>query len=65
MSAQTPIEKIVETPGNLVVHWENGEISKYPYLYLRDNCPSPSTIHSNGQKLIETSCINEIGRAHV
>ncbi|NHA02360.1 DUF971 domain-containing protein [Mucilaginibacter sp. HC2] len=58
MSAQTPIEKIVETPGNLVVHWENGEISKYPYLYLRDNCPSPSTIHSNGQKLIETSCIN-------
>ena len=58
MNAQADIEKIIETPGALVVHWENGEISKYPYLYLRDNCPSPLTIHSNGQKLIETSAIN-------
>ncbi|MBB5635267.1 gamma-butyrobetaine dioxygenase [Pedobacter cryoconitis] len=58
MSIETHIEKVVETPGILVVYWANGEVSNYPYLYLRDNCPSLSTIHSNGQKLIETSGIN-------
>ncbi|KIO76154.1 hypothetical protein TH53_16630 [Pedobacter lusitanus] len=49
---------MTENSDTLAVYWENGEISSYPYLYLRDNCPSPSTIHSNGQKLIETSAIN-------
>lgn len=58
MNTQVKIEKIAETPEVLQVYWENGERSTYPYLYLRDNCPSSSTIHSNGQKLIETSAIN-------
>jgi gamma-butyrobetaine dioxygenase len=58
MNTQLKIEKIVEVSDALEVYWENGERSVYPYLYLRDNCPSPSTIHSNGQKLIEASAIN-------
>ncbi|NQX39255.1 gamma-butyrobetaine dioxygenase [Pedobacter steynii] len=58
MNTQVLIEKVTEAEYALLVHWENGEISAYPFLYLRDNCPSPSTLHSNGQKLIETSAIN-------
>ncbi|SDP92167.1 gamma-butyrobetaine dioxygenase [Mucilaginibacter sp. OK268] len=58
MSIPARIKKIVETTDTLIVYWKNGEVSKYPYLYLRDNCPSPSTIHSSGQKLIETPAIN-------
>lgn len=51
------IQKITEKSSALVVSWESGENSVYPYLYLRDNCPSPATRHSTGQKLIETSAI--------
>lgn len=58
MNLPIHIEKIDNTPDFLTVQWEHGEISRYPYLYLRDNCPSPSTIHSNGQKLIETAGID-------
>ncbi|NQX39256.1 gamma-butyrobetaine dioxygenase [Pedobacter steynii] len=50
----------------LAIKWGDGHKSTYHYIYLRDNCPSPKSIHENGQKITETAQLNpEIRPAHI
>jgi gamma-butyrobetaine dioxygenase len=60
MSAIKEVEEIIPVSVEpreklLVIKWDDGRQSLYPYIYLRDNCPSIR--HRNGQKLIETATL--------
>ena len=43
------------TPGEdaLTVDWQDGSSEIFHYLWLRDNCPCPQCVHSNGQRLFD------------
>lgn len=41
----------------LLVKWADGSTSKFHYIWLRDNCPSPESLHPNGQRILETASI--------
>jgi gamma-butyrobetaine dioxygenase len=40
----------------LVIEWNDGLVSRFPFIYLHDN--APHLRHINGQKLIETSSLD-------
>jgi gamma-butyrobetaine dioxygenase len=47
------IARVVPGQGKLTIDWQNGSSEKFHYLWLRDNCPCPRCLHSNGQRLID------------
>jgi gamma-butyrobetaine dioxygenase len=46
------IQHIGTAGTQFVIRWANGQTTKFPFIFLRDNCPCCR--HANGQKLIET-----------
>ena len=40
MSVKQDIKNISKNGSSLIVEWNDGEISQFNFMWLRDNCPS-------------------------
>ncbi|NEO40963.1 MAG: DUF971 domain-containing protein [Moorea sp. SIOASIH] len=48
------IQSISINEKTLTIHWQSGSDSTFHYIWLRDNCQSPKSLHPNGQRLLQT-----------
>lgn len=39
------ITRVTHDSGGIVLHWDDGRVSRFPALWLRDNCPCPHCRH--------------------
>lgn len=46
------IKELEKSSTQLDIHWHNGNYSRYPMIWLRDNCQCPECLHpETGQRL--------------
>ncbi len=44
----------------LLVHWTNGDVSRLPYVWLRDNCPEPHTMNLTNRTKARTMTMKDL-----
>ncbi len=52
-----PISNLAQDGALIQIEWQDGHRSTFHSLWLRDNCPMPTSRHPNGQRILESARI--------